>query len=89
MEAKGEQIGRSYAFRQLGLSKSQLEKMKSDFTGCIRNGKRTLWIQFYDPSFHPPLPEGLEAILGGFPTYFTVSIDMDTWTVINHYASPE
>ena len=89
IKAKAEQIGRSYALRKLDISKAQIDKMKPEFTGWYKDGKQILWIQFYDPDIYQPLPEGLEAIVGGFPTYFTISIDADSWKVVDHYASQE
>lgn len=89
IKAKAEQIGRSYALHILDISKAQLDKMKPEFTGWYKDGKQILWIQFYDPDIHQPLPEGLEVIVGGFPTYFTISIDADSWEVVDHYASQE
>jgi hypothetical protein len=83
-------LGRWFANKHLGLSKNDIEKMRTDFTGWFRNDRTILWIQFYDPEIHQPLPSGgFEAKSGGFPTYFTVSVDVENWIVVDHYASPE
>jgi len=89
-QSKAEELGRWFAYKHLGLSKTDIQKMRADFTGWFDNGKTILWVQFYDPAFHQPLSAGgLEGMDGGFPTYFTVSVNVETWTVVDHYASEE
>jgi hypothetical protein len=62
--------------------------MKADFMGFHRAGKRQLLISFYDPEVFQPLPSGhFGTMLGGFPSYFTVTVDVQTWQVVDHYAS--
>ena len=71
-------LGRWFANKHFGLSKNDIEKMRTDFTGWFRNDRTILWIQFYDLEIHQPLPSGgFEAKSGDFPTYFTVSVDVE------------
>jgi len=83
------EVGGAYAIEELGLSAPELGKMDTVVTGLICSDRRILWVQFYNPKLHQPLPEGLEVICGGFSEYFTVSIDSGTWTVVGHYANSE
>ena len=88
-QLRAEQIARLYAVQSLGLSESQLAKMKADHNGfSLVDGRET--IQFYDPKvFHPNKDGFFEAMLGGFPSYFRVTVDTRKWQVIDHYASRE
>ena len=86
---RADQLGRRFAYEDLGLSVSSINKMRSQFTGHFRSGKAVLYIQFYDPEYHRPLASGrIPSVWGGFPRYFTVSVDVEKWTVVEHYASP-
>ena len=89
-EAKAERLGCWFAYQHLGLSKRDIRRMKTDFIGWFRDGRSILYVQFYDPAFHQPLPSGaFEGMEGGFPTYFTVSVEVENWAVVDHYESPE
>ena len=68
-QSKAEELGRWFAYQHLGLSKSDIQKMRADFTGWFRNGKTILWVQFYDPAFHQPLPSG------GFESFSTARVN--------------
>ena len=86
--SRAEAAARLYAVPALRLSETHVAKMKADFTGIHRSGNRQLLIQFYDPERFQPLPScGFEPMLGGFPSYFTVTVDVQIWTVVDHYAS--
>jgi hypothetical protein len=88
--SRAEDIARRYAAPKLRLSEAHVAKMKTDSTGCYRAGRRQLFIQFYDPHVFQPLPSGgFEAMMGGFPSYFTVTVDVQDWAVVDHYASRE
>lgn len=89
--AQAEKVARIFASEELDLSRHQLAKMKVDPTGIKKNGRNIIWLQFYDPDYHQPLENigKLEAVSGGFPTYFTVSVETGTWRIVNHYASME
>ena len=87
---QGEQLGRWYASQKLGVSNFQLAKLKAQYTGWFRDGKTILWIQFYDPAVFKPLSSGgVEAVAGGFPSYFTISIDTAKWLVVGDYSCSE
>ena len=89
-QSRAEQLGRRFAYEKLGLSASDILKMRSDFIGWFENGKTILHVQFYDPAYHQPLPDGgFEGMMGGFPTYFSVSVDVEEWEVVDYYADEE
>jgi hypothetical protein len=88
-QLRAEQVARSYAIQSLGLSESQIAKLKANFDGCLVDG-REMMIQFYDPKYLQPNEVGiLEPMLGGFPGYFDITVDIHTWKVVHHYASRE
>jgi hypothetical protein len=88
------QLGREYAVRNLRLTQAQIANLKAD-AGMIltKENVKSLVLNFYDPRRYPEdryLYYGwLEPMLGGFPTYFRITIDLQTWKVTGHYASPE
>jgi hypothetical protein len=86
---RAEQVARLYAVQALGLSKSQVARIKADHNGfSVVDGQET--IQFYDPNVFHPNSDGLfEALTGGFPSYFRITVDIRKWQVINHYGSRE
>jgi len=92
--SKGDIIARGYAATNLQINSVQLSKIKTD-KGYIskENGKELLNLQFFDPTKYPEkeyAPDGVfHAIMGGFPAYFCVTIDMSTWQVVSHRASRE
>jgi len=87
-------IGKEFALTHLGFTKDSIGKLKSD-RGMVmkKKSKDTILLQFYDPTVFPEdryAPDGsFSFILGGFPSYFRVTIDMETWQVIDHYACEE
>jgi hypothetical protein len=86
-ETRAEQVGRLFAVDSLGLSKAQVEKMRADFGFSLEHG-RAMTIQFYDPKVFRPNSDGFfVAMDGGFPSYFRVTVDIQKWQVIDHYAS--
>src|SRR4051794_34298988 len=88
-QLRAEQVARLYAIQSLGLSESQVARMKADHDGfSLVDGRET--IQFYDPKvFHPNRDGFFEAMDGGFPSYFRITVDIRKWQVIDHYASRE
>ena len=56
--------------------------------GTNKDGKRIVIIAYYDPVVFPDW-ERIAIASGGFPAYFTVSVDMDNMQVCNHYAATE
>ena len=90
-KARAETVGRAYGEKELALKPDQLEAMIMDAnpTGYYMNDMRVLLMQFYDPRVLHPDPHGvLPALRGGFPYYFTVTVDVSAWKVIRHYAEP-
>ena len=91
---KAVETGRSFALADLGLTQEALGKLKAD-RGVVwkRGGRDILHLQFYDPEIFPEdryAQDGLfEAMMGGFPSYFSVSIDVQTGQVVDHYACEE
>ena len=56
--------------------------------GTNKDGKKIMVIAYYDPVVFPDW-ERIAIASGGFPAYFTVSVDMDNMQVSNHYAATE
>jgi len=64
--------------------------MKADYSGFSVADGRAMTIQFYDPKvFHPNTDGFFEAMMGGFPSYFRITVDTQAWQVVRHYASRE
>jgi hypothetical protein len=55
--------------------------------GFTDDGKRVLHLEYFDPTVFPS-EEVRGPMMGGFPAYFTISVDSERWVVIDHYASP-
>jgi hypothetical protein len=89
-ELRAERVARDYAVQFLRLSKSQVAKMKADLGGFSIDDGREMTIQFYDPKIIHPNADGfIWAMDGGFPSYFSITVDVQKWQVVRHYASPE
>jgi hypothetical protein len=89
-QLRAEQIARLYAVQSLGLSESQVARMKADHDGFSLAEGREMTIQFYDPKvFHPSKDGSFWAMDGGFPSYFRITVDIRKWQVTDHYASRE
>ena len=84
--ARAEEIARNYANVDLGVTKEQLNRMKSVGFGTEEAGRKCIWLDFYDTKVFPNWKQ-MVAPLGGFPCYFAIGIDTTSWTVIDHYAS--
>lgn len=90
VQLRAERVARVYAVESLGLSESQVARMKADFKGYRPAPGREITIQFYDPTVLLPNPDGVfPPMMGGFPSYFRITVDIQTWEVVDHYASPE
>ena len=91
-QSRAEQLARWYASNRMSLKLSQekVEKMKTYYTGRVEYGKLIIDIDFYDPEVFQPDESGhFETMLGGFPSYFSVTVDVEAWRVVDDYASPE
>ena len=90
-KSQAAQVTKTYAVDHLGLTTADLDKMVLQFAGGFQNGKMILRVDFFDPAYHEPLPDiGLyETVRGGFPTYFSITVEPETWMVIAHYACEE
>ena len=89
-QLRAEQIARSYAVRSLGLSESQVARMKTDHDGFSLADGREMTIRFYDPKVVHPSADGfIWSMDGGFPGYFRITVDIQKWQVIACNASPE
>ena len=88
--ARGEQLARWYACRQLALSSGQVSKMKTDCIGWHKNERTELYVRFFDPkAFGANTDFSAIAVDGGFPGYFSVTVDVGSWRVVDHYAERE
>jgi hypothetical protein len=89
-QLRAEQIARVYAVQSLGLPKSQVARMRADRDSFSLADERELTIQFYDLEVIRPNKDGnIWAMDGGFPSYFRITVDTQTWKVVDRYASPE
>jgi hypothetical protein len=88
-QLRAEQIARLYAVDSLGLSKSQVARMKADHNSfSVVDGRET--IQFINPKvIHPNRDGFIDVMDGGFPDYFRITVDIRKWQVVDHYASRE
>jgi len=77
-----------YAEERLAVNKSKLADMETKTAGMFRNGRRVIHVEFYDPATFPDW-ERTAGVLGGFPNYFTVTVDAESQQVVRHYASRE
>lgn len=88
--ARAEQLARWYATRHLELPPGTVSKMKTDCTGWHEHGLTELCVRFFDPqAFDANTDFSTILVDGGFPTYFTVTVDVGSWRVVDHYASRE
>ena len=85
----GERLARWYVKHKLGVKESQLSILETQVTGRFDNeNHRLLCFQFYNPSvFGIDEGIGVERVLGGFPDYFEVYVDVQAWRVVGHDAS--
>ena len=87
-------LSRQHALNHLNLSQEELDKVKPDKGIVIlEQEESSLLIQFYDPTVFPEseyLHDGIfEGMCGGFPSYFNITVDLISRTVIGAYSSDE
>lgn len=85
---KAEEIAKTYAVVELNVSDTQLLKMKTKATPWTEDAVDIIIISFYDTE-HFPNWKDLHGVDGGFPHYFTVSINIKTEAVVDFYACTE
>jgi len=85
---KAKDIAEEYAVTELRLSNLQLSKMKTKSISWKEGEMDVIQIYFYNPNHHQNWKD-MPLLRGGFPDYFTISVDVNSETVINHYASEE
>lgn len=85
---KAEETAKKYALVELGVPDTQLSKMKTKTTGWKIDATYVVKVSFYDTVHFPDWEEN-DGVRGGFPYYFTITLDTETETVVGHYASPE
>jgi len=83
-----EEIARKYALTELGLKEENLNHMKIQSRSWCIEGQEVVTFQFYDPE-HFPDWENMAGVMGGFPYYFTITVDTNKGVVIKHYASTQ
>lgn len=84
---RAEEIARQYARNELEVAEAQLSRMKVVATGWYEDERKVLEFEFYNPEYFPDW-ENMSGMLGGFPEYFTIEIDISNWDVLDYYASP-
>ena len=87
--SRAEAIARAFAMQTLGVSHDRVSRMRIHRSGGREvSGNCLLYLQFYDPDVFQPMPSGgFVPVMGGFPDYFTVTVDVQSQTVVDHYAS--
>ena len=78
----------AFAEKDLGLFPEHLVKLSPDI-GSVWIKENVIFLQIFNPERFPSVSKSdhVGAMLGGFPDYFTVTIDLDNWEVVDHYAS--
>ena len=72
---------------KLTIGRMPFDSYRRRVWGHYSDGKRIISIDFFDPE-HFPKYETL-FVLGGFPHYFSLSVDWNSKKVIKHYAEEE
>jgi hypothetical protein len=81
-------VALKYAEKELEVPKDILKRVKCSAYGFYKNGNKIIYMEFHDPQFFPNW-ENMAGVLGGFPHYYTISIDSKKIKVVDSYASPE
>ena len=63
-------------------------KYKIRIYGLIESGRRKAFVYYFDPEAFPDWDKEVKIIMGGFSSYFSVTVDVDAKKAIGHYASP-
>ena len=85
---KAQVVAEQYAETELKVPKNIITRVKYSVVGFYKDGKRIIYMQFYDPEEYPDW-ENETGILGGFPHYYTVSVDSRKMKVVDSYAADE
>jgi hypothetical protein len=84
-----EMISRQFAIYILDVDQAQLDKMEARFLPIEKGGREILIVNFYDlDKFPSARGGGAPAVLGGFPFFFSVLLDVESGSVMDSYASP-
>jgi hypothetical protein len=82
-----EQVARSFALDTFKLDRSFVESMRVLSSGRTHEGNQIIYLRFYHPQHFNSKETAI--VEGGFPYYFTISVDIESWKVVDSYASPE
>ncbi|MBL7215898.1 MAG: hypothetical protein ISS71_09500 [Phycisphaerae bacterium] len=85
---KAEIIAQKYAEIKLKVPKDILERAKYSAYGFYRDGRKIVYLEFFDPEFFPDW-ENKGGMLGGFPHYYCISVDCNKMKVVDSYACEE
>lgn len=73
---------------ELTIQQIPFQSYRREYLGKMGNTGKYLMIAFFDSKRYPKKNERLSPwMLGGFPHFFTLTINMETKKVIKHYAS--
>ncbi len=73
---------------ELTIQRISLQSYRRECLGTFEKTGRRLTIAFFDPKAFPENGDGPSVWMdGGFPHFFTITVDMNTKEVIEHYAS--
>ena len=85
---KAEVVAQKFAETELKVPKDILERVKYSAYGFYRDGRKIVYMEFFDPKFFPNW-EDQAGVLGGFPHYYSISIDSKKMKVVDSYACEE
>lgn len=99
-KSRAVEVARWHATQKLAISETAIAPMEIEFfasfwkraskEGGPFEGAPFVVVGFFDPQQFPRNANGRRSWpLGGFPHYFSVTVDALRWKVISHYASDE
>ncbi|MGH2271082.1 hypothetical protein ACQ9LF_04715 [Anaerohalosphaeraceae bacterium U12dextr] len=84
---QAEVIARKFALEQLNIPQQKLDRMVASARGYQYSKVTTCVFHFFDPAVYPQW-QSITTMLGGFPDYFRITVDMDAMKVSSYYAEP-
>lgn len=84
---EAEVIARKFALEQLNIPQQKLDRMVASARGYQYSKVTTCVFHFFDPLVYPQW-QSMTTMLGGFPDYFRITVDMDAMQVSSYYAEP-
>ncbi len=86
--AGARKLAETFVTEHLDVARDELQMRKVSAFGMVRDGDRLIVLEFFDPQHFPDWEE-IAGVLGGFPWYFSVTVDLSRGEVVHHYASTQ